>query len=85
MPKAPEGKEGRWIKATPGKGRFTFFHIFGPQKGAFDGSWKPGDFEEVKSLKRQPVKISGSLILYTGTALDRAVWDRADAPASLLA
>jgi hypothetical protein len=47
-PKAPKGAEGRWIQTTPGKGWFSYIRIYGPQKAAFDGSWKPGDFEEVK-------------------------------------
>jgi hypothetical protein len=47
-PKAPKGKEGRWIQTTPGKGWFAYFRIYGPKKEAFDGSWKPGDFEVVK-------------------------------------
>jgi len=46
-PAAPAGKEGRWIKTLPGKGWFTYFRIYGPQQAAFDGSWKPGDFEEI--------------------------------------
>jgi hypothetical protein len=47
-PKAPAGQEGRWIQTAPGKGWFTYFRIYGPEGPAFDGSWKPGDFEEVK-------------------------------------
>jgi len=47
-PKAPEGKEGQWIKTTPGRGWFTYFRIYGPEQATFDGSWKPGDFEEVE-------------------------------------
>jgi hypothetical protein len=47
-PKAPTGKEGQWIKTIPGKGWFTYFRVYGPEAAAFDGSWKPGDFEEVK-------------------------------------
>jgi len=47
-PTAPPGKENLWIKTTPGKGWFTYFRIYGPEQPAFDGSWKPGDFEEVK-------------------------------------
>jgi hypothetical protein len=47
-PKAPAGTEGRWIQTVPGKGWFAYFRIYGPQEAAFDGSWKPGDFEEVK-------------------------------------
>ncbi|HEY7212009.1 MAG TPA: DUF1254 domain-containing protein [Bryobacteraceae bacterium] len=47
-PSSPAGKEGQWIKTLPGKGWFVYFRIYGPEKPAFDGSWKPGDFEEVK-------------------------------------
>lgn len=44
-PRAPTGGEGQWIKTTPGKGWFVYFRIYGPEAAAFDGSWKPGDFE----------------------------------------
>jgi hypothetical protein len=47
-PRAPKGKEGQWIQTTPGKGWFTYFRIYGPKEAAFDGSWKPGDFEVMK-------------------------------------
>lgn len=47
-PKAPSGHEARWIQTIPGKGWFAYFRIYGPEGPAFDGSWKPGDFEEVK-------------------------------------
>jgi hypothetical protein len=46
-PTPPAGKEGQWIKTIPGKGWFTYFRIYGPEQAAFDGSWKPGDFEQV--------------------------------------
>jgi hypothetical protein len=47
-PKAPKGEQGRWIKTIPGKGWFVYFRIYGPEQPAFDRSWKPGDFEEIK-------------------------------------
>jgi len=47
-PKAPTGKEGQWIKTVPNVGWFAYFRIYGPETAAFNGSWKPGDFEEVK-------------------------------------
>ena len=47
-PKAPAGKEGPWIKTTPGKGWLGYLRLYGPGEPAFDGSWKPGDFEKVK-------------------------------------
>lgn len=46
-PTAPAGQEGQWIKTIPGKGWFVYFRVYGPEASAFDGSWKPGDFEEV--------------------------------------
>lgn len=47
-PAAPAGKENFWIKTMANKGWFSYFRIYGPEGPAFDGSWKPGDFEEVK-------------------------------------
>ena len=47
-PDAPAGKEKQWIKTLPNKGWFTYFRVYGPEAAAFDGSWQPGDFEEVK-------------------------------------
>lgn len=47
-PKAPAGKEGQWIKTVPGRGWFAYIRIYGPEQAAFDGTWKPGDIEEVK-------------------------------------
>jgi hypothetical protein len=47
-PTAPAGHEGEWIKTIPGKGWFVYFRIYGAETPAFDGSWKPGDFELMK-------------------------------------
>ena len=47
-PKAPSSHEGQWIQTSPGRGWFVYFRIYGPEAPAFDGSWKPGDFEEMK-------------------------------------
>lgn len=47
-PTAPAGQEGRWIKTAPGRGWFAYIRIYGPEAPAFDGSWKPADFQEVK-------------------------------------
>ncbi|MGA8744186.1 MAG: DUF1214 domain-containing protein [Terracidiphilus sp.] len=47
-PTAPQGHENQWIKTIPGKGWFVYFRVYGPEAAAFDGSWKPGDFEEVR-------------------------------------
>ncbi|GGQ85815.1 DUF1214 domain-containing protein [Streptomyces flaveolus] len=45
-PQEPDGAGGRWIQTVPGRGWFAYFRIHGPQQAAFDGSWKPGDFEQ---------------------------------------
>jgi hypothetical protein len=47
-PSAPKGAESRWIRTMPGHGWFAYIRIYGPEPAAFDRSWKPGDFEEVK-------------------------------------
>lgn len=46
-PTALAGEEGHWIQTTEGRGWFAYFRIYGPEGPAFDGSWKPGDFERV--------------------------------------
>ncbi|MET8039038.1 DUF1254 domain-containing protein [Streptomyces sp. NPDC005345] len=47
-PDKPAGVEdGRWLQTVPGRGWFTYFRIYGPQAAAFDGSWKPADFERL--------------------------------------
>jgi hypothetical protein len=46
-PKAPRGQEGRWIQTSPGRGWFAYIRIYGPDEAAFNGTWKPGDFERV--------------------------------------
>jgi hypothetical protein len=47
-PTEPATEPSQWIKTIPGKGWFVYFRIYGPEAPAFDGSWKPGDFEKVK-------------------------------------
>jgi len=47
-PSAPAGHEGEWIKTIPGRGWFSYFRIYGPEAPAFDGSWKPADFEATR-------------------------------------
>jgi hypothetical protein len=40
--------EYAFIGIAKGKGWFVYFRIYGPEQPAFDGSWKPGDFEVAK-------------------------------------
>ncbi|WP_039801630.1 DUF1214 domain-containing protein [Nocardia araoensis] len=44
-PIPPDGAETRWLQTVPGRGWFACLRIYGPEEGAFDGTWKPGDFE----------------------------------------
>jgi hypothetical protein len=46
-PTPPAGARDRWIQTIPGKGWFVYFRLYGPDPAAFDGTWKPGDFEVV--------------------------------------
>ncbi|MEW1892472.1 DUF1214 domain-containing protein [Streptomyces sp. NPDC085659] len=48
-PAPPAGQEERWLRTVPGRGWFAYFRIYGPAEPAFDGSWRPGDFEAVAS------------------------------------
>jgi hypothetical protein len=48
-PNPPAGKNHLWIKTLPGKNWFAYFRLYGPEQAAFDGSWKVGDFEKIKS------------------------------------
>jgi hypothetical protein len=49
-PEAPPGRLGRteqWVKTIPGRGWFSYLRLYGPKVAAFDGAWKPADFEVV--------------------------------------
>ncbi|WP_273734800.1 DUF1254 domain-containing protein [Mycolicibacterium septicum] len=46
-PTPPQERESRWIQTIPGKNWFVYFRIYGPQTAAFDGTWRPGDFERI--------------------------------------
>lgn len=47
-PAAPAGKEGQWLKTVPGKAWFAHLRLYGPQPSAFDGSFRPSDFRELR-------------------------------------
>jgi hypothetical protein len=40
--------QSQWIKTVSDRGWFAYIRIYGPEQAAFDGSWKPGDFEQTK-------------------------------------
>lgn len=46
-PTAPADSAGAWLQTIPGRGWFAYIRIYGPEAPAFDGSWKPGDFQAV--------------------------------------
>lgn len=35
-----------WLQTTPGSQWFAYFRIYGPGAPAFDGTWKPSDFQK---------------------------------------
>lgn len=47
-PDAPDEDRARWIQTIPARGWFAYFRIYGPTQGAFDGSWRPGDFDRLR-------------------------------------
>ncbi len=51
-PTAPEDKEGQWIKTKRGQGWFVYLRLYGPEQSAFDGTWRPGDFELMEQTPR---------------------------------
>src|SRR4029453_9882131 len=47
-PKAPAGKDSKWVPTDP-KGQFeVLFRLYGPKKELFDKAWTLPDVEEVK-------------------------------------
>jgi hypothetical protein len=38
---------GNFIKTVPGRGWFSLFRFYGPEKAFFDRKYKPGDFVKV--------------------------------------
>lgn len=44
-PEPPADEAAHWIQTVPGRNWFAYFRIYGPTAAAFDGTWKPGDFE----------------------------------------
>ena len=46
-PATPADGGAVWLQTIPGRRWFAYLRIYGPEKPAFDGSWKPGDFQAV--------------------------------------
>ena len=46
-PQPPSGgaADGTWIQTLPGAGWFVYFRIYGPDRPAFDGTWRLPDFQ----------------------------------------
>jgi hypothetical protein len=47
-PKPPAGAERNWLATVPGRGFFAILRLYAPTEPALDGSWKPGDIEQVR-------------------------------------
>jgi hypothetical protein len=46
-PTPPAGGSTRWVQTNPDQGWFVYLRIYGPEQPAFDGSWKPDDFQRM--------------------------------------
>jgi len=46
-PHPPLGRERDWIETNRGTQWIAHLCIYGPESAAFDGSWRPGDLEEI--------------------------------------
>lgn len=47
-PDSPAAGRTWWVRTIPGRGWFTYLRVYGPEQGAFDGSWRPGELERVR-------------------------------------
>jgi hypothetical protein len=46
-PKAPKGKEGKWLATIPGKSWFTILRMYGPLGPWINKTWRPSEIELV--------------------------------------
>lgn len=46
-PTQPQDSGLPWLQTPTDRQWFAYFRIYGPDKAAFDGSWKPSDFKKV--------------------------------------
>ena len=44
-PKPPPSGSSNWVQTVPGRGWFAYFRVYGPGEPAFNGTWRPGDFQ----------------------------------------
>ena len=44
-PSRADDDAAAWLQTNPGAQWFAYFRVYGPDTAAFDGSWKPSDFE----------------------------------------
>jgi hypothetical protein len=47
-PKPQPDKEGNWIQTIPGKGWNMILRLYEPLEAWVNGTWKPGEIEEMK-------------------------------------
>ena len=41
------GKDGNWLRTSPGRSYFAILRLYRPTEGAIDKSWKSGDIERI--------------------------------------
>jgi len=47
-PAPPAGEEANWIETASGRGWFTYFRLYGPEKAFFDKTWKLPEIEKLQ-------------------------------------
>ena len=47
-PEAPAGEGNNWIKTIRKKGWYTILRLYDPEEKCFNGTWSPGEIEEMK-------------------------------------
>jgi hypothetical protein len=51
-------RDRQWIQTPPERGFFLYFRLYGPEVGAFDGSWRPGDLTPIEAPSDEQAGVS---------------------------
>ena len=57
-PEQPDDPDVPWLQTNPGAQWFAYFRIYGPGKAAFDGTWKPSDFQPALDFRSPARRVS---------------------------
>jgi hypothetical protein len=51
-PQRPEDPDAAWLQTNPHNQWFAYFRLYGPEAAAFDGSWRPSDFQAIDTASQ---------------------------------